>query len=78
MATLTTPPEWRERSVRYDRGRLLRPHALSSAAGLTQPAQQAAQPRAFKRGGKVHKGGLAMVHKGERVLTKREAKRRGR
>jgi hypothetical protein len=35
-----------------------------------------AQPRQFRRGGKVHRGGLAMVHKGERVLTKREAKRR--
>lgn len=28
----------------------------------------------FKRGGKVRKTGLARVHKGERVLTKRQSK----
>jgi hypothetical protein len=33
----------------------------------------------FKRGGKVKKTGLARVHKGERVLTKKQQKRaRGR
>jgi hypothetical protein len=29
---------------------------------------------AFKRGGKVRKTGLAKVHKGERVLTKKQSK----
>jgi len=29
----------------------------------------------FKRGGKVKRTGLAKVHKGERVLTKRQQKR---
>jgi len=34
----------------------------------------------YKRGGKVRKTGLARVHRGERVLTKKQAKRyrRGR
>jgi hypothetical protein len=32
----------------------------------------------YKRGGKVKRTGLARVHKGERVLTKRQAKRMGK
>jgi len=32
-------------------------------------------PRQFKRGGKVKKTGMAKMHKGERVLTKKQAKR---
>jgi hypothetical protein len=32
----------------------------------------------FKRGGAVKKTGLAKLHKGERVLTKAQAKRYGR
>ena len=32
------------------------------------------EPFSFKRGGKVRKTGLAKVHKGEVVLTKRQAK----
>jgi len=31
----------------------------------------------YKRGGKVRKTGAAYLHKGERVLTKRQAKRWG-
>jgi hypothetical protein len=34
-----------------------------------------ADPGEFKRGGKVRKTGMAKVHKGEKVLTKRQAKR---
>ena len=30
----------------------------------------------FKRGGKVKRTGLARLHKGEKVLTKRQAKKR--
>ena len=33
------------------------------------------KPMAFKKGGKVKKTGVALVHKGEVVLTKAEAKR---
>ena len=32
----------------------------------------------FKRGGKVKRTGLARVHKGERVLTKRQAKHKSK
>ena len=33
-------------------------------------------PDAYKRGGKVRKTGFAKVHKGERVLTKKQQRRR--
>ena len=33
------------------------------------------KPMAFKKGGKVKKTGVALVHKGEVVLTKAEAKK---
>ena len=36
-----------------------------------------AEPPAFKCGGKVKKTGMAMVHKGEQVLTKKQAKKKG-
>ncbi len=34
-----------------------------------------ARPRRFKKGGMVRKTGMAMVHRGEKVLTKHQAKR---
>ncbi len=34
-----------------------------------------AKPMAYKKGGKVKKTGVALVHKGEVVLTKAEAKK---
>ena len=37
-----------------------------------------ATPRTLRRGGKVRKTGMALVHKGERMLTKKQAKRYGR
>lgn len=44
-----------------------------SKAGESEETGKAS-PLGFKRGGKVRKTGLAKVHKGERVLTKRQAK----
>jgi hypothetical protein len=38
------------------------------------PEQYRARPGSYKRGGKVKKSGLALLHKGERVLTRRAAK----
>lgn len=35
-----------------------------------------AEPFSFKRGGRVKKSGMAKVHKGEVVLTKRQARKR--
>lgn len=43
-----------------------------TTVGTGQPS---AQPSSFKRGGKVKKGGRAKVHKGEVVLTKKQAVR---
>lgn len=40
-----------------------------------QNASSDVEPTDFHRGGKVRKTGLAKVHKGERVLTKQQAKR---
>lgn len=37
-----------------------------------------ATPRTLRRGGKVRKTGMALVHKGERMLTRKQAKRYGR
>lgn len=36
------------------------------------------EPGALKRGGTIRKTGMALVHKGERVLTKRQARKIGR
>ena len=35
-----------------------------------------AMPSGFKKGGKVKKTGVALVHKGERVLTAKQAKKK--
>jgi len=35
-----------------------------------------AVPKGFKKGGKVKKTGVALVHKGERVLTAKQAKKK--
>jgi len=37
-------------------------------------AQQKAKPFVFKKGGRVKKTGMALVHKGEKVLTKKQQK----
>lgn len=38
-------------------------------------ADSPASPSSFKKGGKVKKTGMAKVHKGERVLTKKQQKK---
>ena len=48
--------------------------AMIGAGGGNKGGSQAS-PRQYKRGGKVRKGGVAKVHKGEKVLTKRQARR---
>jgi hypothetical protein len=42
--------------------------------GQVQPPMPGAVPGAFKRGGRVKKTGMAKVHKGEKVLTAKQAK----
>ena len=48
--------------------------ARQKAQAQAQP-EPPANPRAFKKGGKVRKTGIAKVHKGERVLTAAQAKK---
>lgn len=49
---------------------------LAAKAGAKRStSMQSAEPDSYKRGGTVRKTGMAKVHKGERVLTKRQAKR---
>jgi len=55
---------------------------ISGVQGATkkkssQQSQQVAQPPVYKRGGKVKKTGMAKVHRGERVLTKKQQRKRG-
>lgn len=45
------------------------------AAGSTT---KMASPKSFKRGGLVKKSGMAMLHKGERVLNRQQAKKWGK
>ena len=47
----------------------------STAANKGYGGGSAAEPSTYKRGGKVRKGGMARVHKGERVLTRKQARR---
>jgi hypothetical protein len=44
-------------------------------ATIGKSAGYSSDPVSFKRGGKVKRGGRARVHKGEEVLTKKQAKR---
>jgi|SRR6516225_3286461 hypothetical protein len=44
----------------------------SDSTGGTSNSSALADPSAYKRGGKVKKSGRARVHKGERVLTKKQ------
>ena len=44
---------------------------LPDVGGVTAPGP----PQSFKKGGPVKKTGLAKVHRGERVLTKSQAKK---
>ncbi len=45
------------------------------AIALSEARKSGAKIPKYKKGGKVKKTGMAMVHKGERVLTKKQAKK---
>ncbi len=52
--------------------------ASGGGGGIAEKQRESAgdaEPLNLKRGGKVKRTGMARVHKGERVLTKRQAKR---
>lgn len=50
----------------------------TSSADTEGDKGMTAEPSSYKRGGKVKRGGKAKVHKGEVVLTKRQARMRGK
>lgn len=49
--------------------------ATAPAPAPPIPPEMMAEPRAFKKGGEVKKTGMALVHKGEKVLTKSQQKK---
>lgn len=54
----------------------LSPLAMMFSGGKKK-GTQTATPRSFKRGGRVKKGGVAKVHKGEKIVGKKHhAKKR--
>ncbi len=53
-----------------NRSKYLSPLALMMGVGKKKKTPTAT-PSGFKRGGKVKKGGVAQVHKGEKVVGKR-------
>lgn len=48
------------------------------SSSSTPAGRYASIPSSLKRGGKIKRTGLAKVHKGERVLTKRQVKAQAR
>lgn len=50
----------------------------SSGQSSTDPVKLGKDIKSYKKGGKVKKTGLAVVHKGEYVLTKRKASKMGK
>lgn len=49
-----------------------------SSGGGSPGSRYAAIPSSLKKGGKIKKTGYAKVHKGEKVLTKKQAKRQSK
>lgn len=49
--------------------------AMGGATGKRAADPFLAKPSSYKKGGKVQKTGMALVHKGEKVLTKAQAKK---
>jgi hypothetical protein len=51
--------------------------AAAGLKGLTESGDSGSHMQSFKKGGKVKKTGLAKLHEGERVLTRKQAKKYG-
>jgi hypothetical protein len=49
--------------------------SYNSSGSAVDSSLTTADPPSYKRGGKVKKTGFAKVHKGERVLTKKQQKK---
>ena len=59
--------------MRPERGGAGSDNVGSGGMGSPGPDEHGPSIGSFKRGGKVKKTGFAKVHKGEKVLTKKEA-----
>lgn len=63
----------------FQSGRKKKDSSKTTSSGSPGPTNDMGDwAGSFKRGGKVRKTGIAKVHKGEYVLTAKQAKRRGR
>lgn len=73
-----TAPKAGLRKKRRAAGAMAAPAAapmVPSAPKVPMAGAGMASPPAFKKGGDVKKTGMALVHKGEKVLTKDQAKK---
>lgn len=73
---IPTPDEYSSKSKRDALYRLNKQNAEKDMSASDLAAQEATRRGlpGYKKGGRVKKTGLALVHKGERVLTKSQAK----
>lgn len=52
---------------------------ISGGSGITKKKKDEEEDRAgYKHGGRVRRTGMAKLHKGERVLTRKQAKKYGK
>ena len=76
---IPTPDDFKTAASRQALGRLNMKNETKQDTADDMIKRQAnehqAKPFAYKKGGKVKKGGMALIHTGERVLTKSAAKK---
>lgn len=86
MLKIPTPADFKSQASRDALYRLNKRKAEEAGSKNDTPEDMAkkqrkfnvANPVLYKKGGKVKRGGIALVHKGERVLTKAQAKKYGK
>lgn len=75
---ISTPADYKDSAKRQALYRLNSKNASKDDTAVDTAKktaeQQKANPFVFKKGGRVKKGGMALVHTGEKVLTKAQAK----
>lgn len=77
---IPTPEDFKTKASRDALYRLNMKNSTKNDSSETTAKKYAdetkAKPFVYKKGGKVIKGGMARVHTGEKVLTKKEASKR--
>lgn len=61
-------PDFPSRGTNRAALQMLQGSRYNEPGDAARAAHRLAEPSSFKRGGKVKKSGLALVHKGERIL----------